>query len=457
MRNLLKISLCLLVTSCGVVTEPDKGVKPESGDANGFATSYQLADPNCQSSTNQPQINQSKIYTWERGNLETNPSSIQGLSTDGSLSSEIIAGTWYGFHQKTTCVKEDGATKCDASADFGSSAKNLKICREDGNYSRESIEGVALTALAHLEAAHQFYKNIDNHEPLDRVRLLILPKVEKETTQVETGEVRRKFVTDNLTYGYFNGANVFTVYPKSVSAVNQGLWKNLNLWEVPWVLAHEFGHHVFNHHTGSLGSFENNHDHDHSLDSTPLFSSRPEWGQGFSLREVQSSELWSAINEGFADLFAHYASEEASHSLESVQCLVKNRDVGSDAFVGGRLKRLDDEVLAKFYSDSHTPKSNCEEADFHEIHTIGAIMARGIDQVFSAALGGGASRDKAALLLKWSESINHLRYSEEAELKSFVKQALSILPQMNGATCSATKKYFPAYQAELLENANCPL
>ena len=73
--------------------------------------------------------------------------------------------------------------------------------------------------------------------------------------RVRTDEKRREIVlteTDNAMWGLLDlkdgrgERTVFFVLPRSVEAEQKGLYGGAKLWQVPFVLGHEYGHHVQN-------------------------------------------------------------------------------------------------------------------------------------------------------------------------------------------------------------------
>jgi len=305
-------------------------------------------------------------------------------------------------------------------------ANGLKICDATRAYPRASVEGAAKISQKHLSTARQFYDRLPSKTALPDAALMVLPTVEKTAT-ADDGTVTRTVLVDNLAYApSFGGEPMFIVFPKSRRAVKQGLWTDVNLWEVPWGLAHEFGHHVFRQHTGRTG-----------LELVPI--------QSFELTAAAGptpDDYWTAVNEGFADLFAFYTHGAKKGQLRGVDCFETNRDVTEPRFVTGDMKILDATVAAKFAAPRSGAPANCDKPSFQDVHTLGAVIAHGMDQLFTAN-GLVDPQAKAEALLGWAERLGTLaegRPASAVTLASMLEQALT-----DGRQCATARTYFPVY------------
>jgi hypothetical protein len=374
----------------------------------------------------------------------------------------------FGYSQTETCSRSsDCSLACDAAAKVESEPVELKICDPARTYPRTSVEGVALSSLASIETAHDFYAKLDGRTPaLRRANLMILPTIEKLYPGTDASGrtvTLRELTADNLAYApEFAKAPLFLMFPKSRQAERAGLWRDLNLWEVPWGVAHEYGHHVFRTHTGIEG------------EQTHLWSRPSPRGAASDLppASTQSSgagrgqDVWNAVNEGFADLYAHYVFGSKPEQLRGVDCFDVNRDPASERFVVGT-KRLTTDVLDTFMGARAAAPRSCDEPDFHDGHFLGAIVAHGVDALFSvdaAGTGDGVAAEKGDLLLAWAERLGTTARAKGMAQMTFalmVRDAFVVAAGRDGRLgaeqCAVADEVFPGLVPAMdLAGLGCP-
>lgn len=460
------LGLCVL-SACDHADLNDKKkdqVQQWSGDV-AFADDYFLDDVDCQGEDGAVTVGSSAVHFFQNGVGSDQSFDFSSFGSFAALSGPGFSGTFYDFAQLSACDVDDELSTC-GDAKVTSAAKPLKVCRPNDSYPRLSVEGIALTSLASLSRASEYYKKIPGSSPnILAANLLVLPKVEHA---FPSGTL---IDTDNLAYTpNFGIAPAFIVYPKSRRAVTAGRWVDVNLWEAPWGLAHEFGHHVFRTHTGitsvsdvaskialgknlPIGTFK---------DEVPAIKGLALQG---ATRTVEASDHWSAVNEGYADLFAFYVYGAHPGLAKDLSCFDQNREVTSDTFTMGVNKQLDAANMASFLSPVSDGGSTCKNPSLQDPHTIGAIVAHGIDALFSAKIGttegDEAALKKAEMLLLWANKMGITASSPEAvTIDRLILDALAIVADdgktLSQAECTSIRKNFPAFaDAWLTKSFTC--
>lgn len=454
---LSSLLLLAVLSGCGPadLDEKKKSTEPIqqwSGD-NSFADEYFVDDLRCQNEAGSEGLGSTSIHLFTDGAGTDVPHDFTGFNSVDSLSGPGFLRTFYDFHQVSQCSRENDPTSC-GDAKVLTQPKRLKVCRPNGPYPRISVEGIALTSMANLSYAYDYYQTLASKSPtLASTDLLVLPKLENDYG------THTDMDTDNLAYApsFVAGVPVFIIHPKSARAVRNGRWTDLNLWEVPWGLAHEFGHHVFRTHTGissitsSVGMAIDEHLPIHSIKDEKSAAA------GFSLqgRTVTAKDHWSAINEGFADLYAFYAHGSKEGLTKGLDCFDQNREITVDTFTMGTKKRLDQEVIGTWLSPKDDGGSTCDAPSLQDSHTIGAIVAHGVDRLFQARIGGdaaAASQAKAELLIKWAEAmgktagaVSDQDLTVERLLLDAVRVVASNSNKLSASMCASLRDVFPEY------------
>jgi len=98
------------------------------------------------------------------------------------------------------------------------------------------------------------------------------------------------------------------------------------------------------------------------------------------------------------------------------------------------------------------------------VHMLGAIVAHGVDQVFSAMVGATNGRDaamkKAALLLAWADRlgttvprVGQSNLTFDVLVKDALTTAAGGGTRLNAAACAAVRQSFPVYADQWLAGA----
>ena len=475
--------------------------------------SMRFDDAACQSQvTGANAVVEAGIFEWHQGQIHESVVPLTSVTSAPVLASRHITRTTYGLRERANCELNGSQVVCPSEFDVVEQAKPLKICRDHAMFPRTSHETVALTGLYTLNHAYEFHNSLPSRaNNLPATELVVLPRVERSfaVSNASGGsDTRVSLVTDNLAYApAYRSGPAFMIYPKSQKAAESGLWKDLFLWEVPWALSHEFGHHILRTYalagsnnlslgpdTGSTGSGR-------LVAAPPMFDwSRVGFRAGLSIssvlgfdmalpfgitignpfqsggRSVGPSLYWGAVNEGFADLYARYTRNSEDGQLRGVDCFANSRDVESANFGDGTAKVYDARVKSIFLSTREMDGSaSCSAPDFQGIHSIGAILAHGVDAVFESVTADAGTRHafgsveeksifKGDMLLRWARRMgNQIRSANQVSLGSFVRDAFIVAAETRASVgfpagelgrgqCVALQAILPALAPEILGN-----
>lgn len=483
---------------------------PDGGD------SMRFDDAACQTQASGANaVVEAGIFEWHQGQIHESVVPMTAVTSAPVLASRHITRTTYGLRERANCELSGSQVVCPSEFDVVEQAKPLKICRDRAMFPRTSHETVALTGLYTLNRAYEFHNSLPSRaNNLPATELVVLPRVERSfpVRNASGGsDTRISLVTDNLAYApAYRSGPAFMIYPKSQKAAESGLWKDLFLWEVPWAMSHEFGHHILRTYalagsnnlslgpdSGSTGSMGG----EKLVAAPPMFDwSRVGFRPGMSTigllgfdmalpfritignpfqssgRSVGPSLYWGAVNEGFADLYARYTRNSEDGQLRGVDCFANSRDVESANFGDGSAKVYDARVKSIFLSTQEMDGSaSCSAPDFQGIHSIGAIVAHGLDAVFESVAADVATRRafgsveeksmlKGDMLLRWARRMgNQIRSANQVSLGSFVRDAFVVAAETRASAgfpagelgrgqCVALQAILPALAPEIIGN-----
>lgn len=413
----LLLALASPLSGCGTadLAEEAPRVVPER---LGTPESYQLADPGCTPERGAAALERQELLLWDGQKATPREQSFPALTSEsGSLRGPVISGTWYGLRttSRHACEVSGSKLSCDnAPETLASAPRPLALCRSGGGYPVGSIEAMALASAHLLESAHSYYQTLDGRRALPGVELHVLPRFEKELGYVDAEGRRRLLIkteTDNAAWaladlGDGRGSRpIFYVLPRSKEAAKRGVFGGANLWELPFVLAHEFGHHAFYAMARNLKNDMTKIRLDElngiraAIVQSPVVRTSTQDGR---VARWRTSLL--ALNEAMADLFGYYAT---GATLAGVTCLEISRDPISPIFADGATrKRLTGAMVA---GDFPSPeRSSCEQPDLNEEHALGAVFAHGFDRLFTLAARDAELTDAAATRYKASRLLDYL-------------------------------------------------
>lgn len=460
MRIFLLLKVVIVIAACGEKPKTHRDsatVLPVTTD-DAFADRYFVSDAACQTGIGAATIGKPQVHVWKDGAVQLLPFPVEGIGSIGSLNGGGIDTTIYSLTQRTTCTVDGGVTDCSSGAILVKKPQNLQVCTTSQSFARTSIEGVALSSLASLSLAREFYQSLEGRDQeLQDVILIVLPTIETvvQDRLGEQDQSRRKVITDNLAYAPdFGGNPAFVVFPKGRKSVERGLWKNLNLWEMGWGMAHEFGHHVFRQHLGldqsNLMQMMPIHSFDSDQDKNSVRI------QKTAAANITETSL-GAINEGFADLFGYYTYGGAAALTQGIDCFEKSRDVASPTFFNGEAKKLSRSVLEQFYGIVQADPGSCTTPSYDDIHIIGAVVAHGIDRLLKASPEWTDRGRKTSLLLQWAAAMGlQLRMQASSDLGSLLEEFVRLLSRsgqsLTVAQCQVIREVFPGFAGEWIGN-----
>lgn len=500
----LILSSLALAAGCGSRShkddKDDDGGVQQTNVATPFG--YELEDPACQDGAGEADIGAQEINTWNGQAFvaESFPFAVNGTT---SVNSAHIDGTLYGYHERTTqtcTVDAANNISCEAKKkrEVLSEERDLKLCRKNGPYKRESIEGVTLSSIANIERAYSKYKAVPGGKDLARATLLVMPNYEEviNASQPSTGKkvAVAQSLTDNAAFAAIPGSGgaddtlVFVIFPRSKELTKDNAWKEVRLWEIPWVMAHEFSHQIFYTHYskfhtdtaktgGGLAALPEalriwGVGGQHGMDAGEL-GFRPEFraprydlsNDVAAKRSVKTGDSLAAVNEGFADLMATYLLGGAKDTdpTANLPCLAGSRNPHAKDFADGKAKIMTDAVRATWFSTTPKERKDVCDTSFQDEHHIGAIFAYGVDALLQLGFTAETTdEERAGAALRWLAAFDAERAkvaSASAEdvfvlaLKGALAAAKGDAATLKKEQCDVVKTTFPVYTSKLFKDA----
>ena len=411
------LSLPWTLVGCGEKKVANENPLGDSSQLNEVLQGYQVSDRSCISSLDgqKPKVSTLVYRVWNGSRINTYSFSDSSIESRGSLSGGVVAETVMNVHQVVDCSGTSQNEGCSDDSKTISKPVLLPICQESFLYPRTSYEGIAVSSFTNIFSIYKYYQSIEPQD-LPKVSLVVLPALERRYTSPGGGE-RRDFQFDNLSFvDSFLEKPAFVIYPTSSQRQPGEEPLALNLWESSWTLAHEFGHLVLSAVSGVqksallLNSSHQLMDAGRQHESFDAFSKSSGglfsfFGKFFVFKQfsfssleprsesflnnslqwngrmVSPQEIWSAVNEGYADLFATAASNGSSLT-QGVPCIAVSRNPDQGSFQTGEAKSISTFVLSQFMaSEPIPPARNCSAPGYQSPHTLGAIIAYGLRQL----------------------------------------------------------------------------
>ncbi|MBT3982867.1 MAG: hypothetical protein HOE90_16020 [Bacteriovoracaceae bacterium] len=339
--------------------------------------------------------------------------------------------------------------------------KNLIFCKTKQTYSLQSIESAGLSATIGIDQAHQLHLSASSNK-LSKVHLSILPYyqeivTERSEKQSDVLISSSRIYTDNAFYHH--GQKGIYYLPQSVEAIADR--NPMPFWKMPFVGAHEYGHHI-------LKSYA--HPHHSVIDKllmeqkgcfkSPINSSKKAISlTNFNLETNNyiTSVALKAFHEGFADLVAHYAfGSTGGPKMDAIGCMNKTRNANSRYFNDSKEKYLSEHELDIYFGVTESGRTRGCETNYSDSHHIGAIIAYGVNQLFSTQTSD--YKEKAKLLFKWAAELRPLvssnpNYTKENASTYFTYLAINKALKVMGISavdsinnpkeCKVLKNVFP--------------
>ena len=415
-RRVVVVLFCLQSLSCQKNPEK-KSIDPitQPGVAPADAGGYQLEDADCRQNAAIEQI-----FTHElRHQVEHRASDPPKGFIAKPLSSPFIEETLFAAQINRSCA--GGSCRLIALEKAGQA---VSLCRPKAQYRRGSVEDVSLSALKSLEDFSLYYKKVSQGDALSPIKLHIFSQLVDQKT----------IGTDNLIYSSaLEGGRAIYILPKS--SHGEAIWPNVQLWESPWILAHEASHHVF---------FERLTKGDSplagALGMVPILKDKGHSG----LRLGADLEgVIAAWQEGFADLLAFYAVGEDPSSFERLACFGPTRNPKSSVFTDGLLKAFDGDNLRKILSQTEGRSGSCSVTDLSEIHDLGGLFARQFYELFGSE-GGDLALEHVDEMMNKSD---RLPLAPENLIGAILEEAVFVALKRHGRerVCQVARQGFPYY------------
>jgi hypothetical protein len=450
LRGLFKatVALSLFVSlACGGKKVTRKSGLGAPQDYQGGAGGYFLSDKPCLDNSTHQAVSTYLFRMWSGSEVGVYKYMNPMATASASLSNDVISETVINLHESSVvCLDQGTSSNCKEGTKIISKPVLLPICQDAFLFPRQSFEGVAISSAVSISRSFEFYKTVES-QTLPKVSLVVLPLLEKSF--ISSGQiVRSDFELNNLAYvESFLEKPAFVIFPTSQERQPLEDLRTLNLWESSWTLSHEFGHHVLATISGVNKSALlvrddmkrlNDNKIDGKIEGFSAFSVLSPttmalasslmsqvfdiklWAKvnlsvnhlldsGLSnvgVRQVANIDVWSGINEGFADLYATAASS-GGQLTEGVPCIAVSRNPDSANFLTGEPKVLDESVLRQFYSSTVLAQpQNCASPWFQGPHSIGAVIAYGLRKLSN--LQAQSSIDFGRSLMVWARGLGRL-------------------------------------------------
>ncbi len=260
---------------------------------------------------------------------------------------------------------------------------------------------------------------------LKPVKLRVAPVVEHTKEYYKDSSIVRKKKTLVNNAFYFGEKSEIVFLPQGKNKKNKIPFSGVPLWKIPFVGAHEYGHHLF---ASLMPNFINDKKHKALHGISLCFDNSEEVSKDDNSKDgdpriVKVSDVMDSLNEGVADLLARTILDR-KYNLTGVGCFEYTRDVEKSRLANWQIKRLDKKVLDTFLLDKRVKTGNCyQEQDFQDPHIIGAIVAHGLFQLYEKANLSKTERLQA--IVDWLRLLNK-QYPKikQLELKGVIEKSL---------------------------------
>ena len=416
----LAIVTSILINSCG---RPDSNQfvdgdqLAEKVHQRVYFDDFFLEDPRCyhrsfneNSSSQSFSSSMTKYHYWDGSKVVAKSLTNSTISTNPHLKSSLVSGailptSFASDDCQSNTDRLDHSTSICALPQSIEAAK-IKICDREKQYHHQSVESIALSSIAHLEKAYQYYLS---STPIDRLvrdtRIYVLPKIAKDQHNNHRSiSSKGHIIHDNLGYiGSFYSNPAFLIFPPSAENTDVKLSASsrnthnqpikFQLWHSDFALSHEFAHHIvrshISYHLSSDQSFLSGLI-DSSVNFLTSFSKYLfKFSDGYYLITSNSNnslqKQWEAFEESFADLWAFVATGEHQWKLYFNQCLSHSRNPQSDLFNDGYAKYitkreldfflLEESLQAQYYARSGISNLSCRDTDLTKPHVFGASLS----------------------------------------------------------------------------------
>lgn len=404
-HKLIAATTCIVtLTSCGdlgVFSTSKKDVTENRETTFDDVMMLSMEDQDCNAGSESVALESAQIWEWNGTEIQPKqvPLKVTPSRKNGLESAGILAVARDQRDDRHVSLDSDNNQTIIKSATV-SQGVPVRICRQDGVFTRESIESMTLNTQHYIAEAYT---------KLNTLKLDPKPSVSKSKLLVQylrvshysKGDRRGVGVmVDNAAFGTAKEGSFFVVVPSSKSTFKQS---PVHMWEVPFVLKHEFGHSIFNASVGkALAAVGLRASHNHGISG--IFQTRDSKTQSaLMLAEGRITELASGgVNELFADLFAFYSGSGIPGQMKGIIGLDVTRDPLSPVTAAGTPKEwstlASDIFEGRRKARSDLPKG---EPTYDGIHDVAAILSYPVVFLMESALKGQSADQKLELIINW--------------------------------------------------------
>lgn len=418
----------------------------------GTPIKYPRADPECNETNALDRLGDEsgniKVWISRNGVMTRVSIPIPAVSGHG-LESEAIADTVWGHEisYDMECKTQADGVLCKApQTKIHSPGQRLFFCRKDANYPRESLENAALASMIGIIKTYSVQKSLFPEEKIPKLTLLIHPLIIdhhytdneeiKDAVSFDIHHVR----TDNAFLFSREEGNYIAALPTSVEFGSRKRASEPHIWEVPSIMSHEYGHHIFHHYAPSLA----NQRGDDQVSQSPYLDLAK-----------------SAINEGFADLLAYFtfSLEYPEFGWFSLHNTYFNREVSKSECSDGTKKKLDEWFLHHYlHQTPNLPQESIHTPDPTDNHALGAILAHGLFRIFGSSkqftkMENPQLREAYRRTIAWSAKMQSSFEEDCASspglfLQKSLEHSISLLKEegtLFAEQCTALHEVFPVF------------
>jgi hypothetical protein len=273
--------------------------------------------------------------------------------------------------------------------------------------------------------------------------------------------------TDNAAFGLVGDSvaarPAFVVFPKSADREAEEPQDSFpSLWETPWVMSHEFAHHVFytiveRHLNAAARNVYTTAEFGPNVTAFPH-----DLASTTSVESMARFEM-DAINEGFADLFGFLSQGETSLDLAISPCLKAARAVDHANFGDETPKAFTTAIMDLLGQPTSKPcdaRNNYNQTpNLADVHTVGAIFAHGMFRMLLVSRAEAEARSR--LVPAWlnefrqeSLRLGNKREERGATLRAAVLALIRVVgtpsnagdqpPSLASDQCQVLDQLFPA-------------
>lgn len=471
-RSFLFLIAVILVTACSLRQEAElvyghRGpvdIKLEKGTPL-FAF---LSDSACTLETALPDMGKVKFWINGKSEDELVEFDFSGISGKG-LGNPYALGAYMDYEwneQYQNCSPLAAHVfHCEGSRVSVSEGRAIPFCKS-GPFPKDSLENIALVSMAALLQTGRFYDIVSSKKWSRSLDLLIHPRFLRHA-QDEAGTPIDAIDVDNARWSARGrpGGGDFTIEILPPSERFVSYFRKIIALQLG-VVAHEFSHHFFYSRAPELFKVSQESGIESSVGFPIAYLSPSEQTPS---RKVDLGIVIDAINEGYADLMAHYAFSSGNFPFwTGIELgyfkkarLIKEEQTGHPTEV----KQINNDVLKHFFRPYFKGPRDPDQPNHQDVHTIGAIYAHALDTLFKEKLGASdlspQSKNKAILLNKWIDRLRELYFAHAPKYKKdpqkFLEDSAFAAVQLcfpsedesrgvlTKGLCEVIKAKFPAY------------